>query len=191
MRGDDDLFDLQQWIGSTRYCAISIRSDSSRCAKRGSIRCARRSWRICKRRRAAAESGSTASACRNGPRARRRHRSKRRSNRTTTVSKRRSSAGRGSPASTGDVLRAMCRRNTPPSMLSPCDRTMGAGQRGALRHRGDRRLRRGGERMEQGHGALPRGRRYGDPVRPVAAGRGRHRPATLRAARPQRVYDVE
>ena len=53
MRGDDDLFDLQQWIGSTRYCAISIRSDSSRCAKRGSIRCARRSWRICKRRRAA------------------------------------------------------------------------------------------------------------------------------------------
>ena len=36
MRGDDDLFDLQQWIGSTRYCAISIRSDSSRCAKRGS-----------------------------------------------------------------------------------------------------------------------------------------------------------
>ena len=25
--------------------------------------------------------------------------------------------GRGSPASTGDVLRAMCRRNTPPSML--------------------------------------------------------------------------
>ena len=75
--------------------------------------------------------------------------------------------------------------------LSPCDRTMGAGQRGALRHRGDRRLRRGGERMEQGHGALPRGRRYGDSVRPVAAGRGRHRPATLRAARPQRVYDVE